>query len=314
MIAIRFGYNMSESRFAIVVVTYFPDPDVLDQLEFMADLTDGLFIVDNTPGRADFSRFRHSHVSTIYENGNQGLAKALNDGVLLAGVSGFQDIFLFDQDSKPDNFFLKSMLDFKRRVEREISNCAFCVPSFYDRNSGSYSTFPLITTFTVQHRRCHQIKPFYNDKALISITSGTLISFDRFKQIGPFPEDYFIDFIDNEYCLRAAQKNLCVAVNCEAILNHAIGQREKKRLFCVQIKPNHHPPKRRYFIARNGIYTARTFFRQYPSYFFLIVLRLIHEVLSVVLYEQDKSSKLKAIYRGLIHGWLRRMGDVNIAL
>lgn len=305
---------MSESRYAIVVVTYFPDSDTLNQLDCMADLADCLFIVDNTPGRADFGRLQNSHVVTKYEDGNQGLAKALNDGVFLAGSHGYQNIFLFDQDSKPDKHFFKSMLNFKRRIENEIENCAFCVPSFYDRNSESYSTFPLVTAFTVQHRCCHQIEPFYENKALIAITSGTLISFDRFKQIGPFPEDYFIDFIDNEYCLRAARKNLCVAVNCDAMLNHAIGLREKKQLFGLQIKPNHHSSKRRYYIARNGIFTALTFFRHYPSYFFLIVLRLIHEVLTVLLYESDKLSKLKAIGRGLVHGWLRRMGDGKTAI
>lgn len=300
---------MSESRFAIVVVTYFPDSDTLNQLDCMADLADGLFIVDNTPGRADFDRLQHLHVVIKYEDGNQGLAKALNDGISLAGSYGFQDIFLFDQDSKPNKHFFKSMLNFKRKIETKINNCAFCVPNFYDRNSGSYSTFPLITAFTVQHRRCYQIRPFYEDKALIAITSGTLISFDRFKQIGPFPENYFIDFIDNEYCLRAALKNLCVAVNCEATLNHAIGLREKKQFLGLHIKPNHHSSKRRYFIARNGIFTALTFFHHYPSYLFLIVCRLIHEVLSVVLYEADKSKKLSAIYLGIVHGVIGRMGD-----
>ena len=152
------------------------------------------------------------------------------------------------------------------------------------------------------------MKPFYRDKAVIAITSGTLITFDRYQQIGPFDESYFIDFIDNEYCLRAYKLGLKVAVNCRALINHSIGKREKKHIFKIEMKPNNHNAKRRYFIARNGIRTAVLYFSQFKLYLLLVVLRLLHEIISIALYENNKFFKLRAVVVGIFDGCLGKMG------
>ena len=130
----------------------------------------------------------------------------------------------------------------------------------------------------------------------------------RFQQIGPFAEDYFIDFLDNEYCLRAARMGLAVAVNRDAVLNHAIGTRLRKRLLGIHFKPNNHPPVRRYYIARNSIRTALDYFIPFRPYLALVVSMLIHEWLSILLFEKGKLVKSRALLSGITDGIRGNMG------
>jgi len=240
------------------------------------------------------------------------LASALNQGMASAKKEGWEDVFLFDQDSRPTDHFFSQMLAFKSDVDGFFDDTAFYVPNFYDRNCHTFAKFPLLTRFTVNHATCENIRSIKESQALISITSGMLITCSRYRQIGPFRVDYFIDFIDNEYCLRASVKGLKVAVNCNALIDHAIGKRSAHRFCGVAVKPNWHPPVRRYYIARNGVRTAIDFSDRFPSYIPLITARMIHEILSILLYENKKIKKVKALVWGFYHGFIGKMGECNI--
>jgi rhamnosyltransferase len=160
----------------------------------------------------------------------------------------------------------------------------------------------------VRHRTCDNLESESPEDALIAITSGTLIDYEIYRQIGPFRDDYFIDFIDNEYCLRVYRRGFRIAVNCDVTIDHAIGQRENRRFLSLSIKPNHHHPVRRYYIARNGVRTALEYFKPYPSYAVLILARFVHEILSILLYESKIAKKLIFFSIGVRDGIAGRMG------
>lgn len=151
------------------------------------------------------------------------------------------------------------------------------------------------------------------DAATICITSGTLVTYKGFREMSGLRDDYFIDFIDNEYCLRIYKLGYKIAINCEVTLDHAIGHRSMHKFFGIPIKPNNHSPPRRYYIARNGVRTALDYGSHYPSYVFLILTRMIHEILSIVLYEKNRRKKLTAIIYGFYHGLIGRMGKCHLA-
>lgn len=295
---------------AAVVITYNPSIDVAVNIEWMANHVHHVVVVDNTPRASQFNKpIKASNVTILFNRKNTGLAKALNDGIAQAARLGCTLFFLFDQDSRPYDDFFDSMLRFKRCIDAKTSRCALYVPNFYDRNSRSWARFPLLTPYTFKHLSCIEAKPYYASKALIAITSGTLLSYERFMRIGPFSEDYFIDFLDNEYCLRVARLGLLVAVNCDAVINHAIGKRSIKRLLFLRIKPNNHQPVRRYYIARNGVQTALNYYPYFKSFLLLLFLRLLHEGLSIVLFENFKNRKIKALFVGILDGLRGKMGS-----
>ena len=293
---------------AIVIVTYFPDNDTLSYLGKLPKHCRDVYVVDNTPAphMVSFPNNKNLHVVQLKQN--QGLSKGLNKGIGIAASQGHHMIFVFDQDTRVPSHYFENMLQFKNSMAGRYSNCALCVPNFLDRNSGTFAKYPIISRYSVRHRTCNNLESESPEDALIAITSGTLIDYEMYRQIGPFREDYFIDFIDNEYCLRVYRRGFRIAVNCDVTIDHAIGQRENRRFLSLSIKPNHHQSVRRYYIARNGVRTALEYFNRYPSYTGLIFARFAHEILSILLYEKEVSKKLRFFSIGIIDGIAGRMG------
>ena len=296
------------SECAAIIVTYYPDEQTLSHLVKLSKHCRNVYVVDNTPipHAPYFPDHRNLHVLALGQN--VGLSIALNRGIDLAASQGHRTIFLFDQDTRIHSHYFENMLYFKNIMDGRYSNCALCVPNFLDRNSGTFAKYPIISRFSVRHRTCLNIKVESPEDALIAISSGTLIDYSMFKEIGPFREDYFIDFIDNEYCLRVYRRGFRIGVNCDVTIDHAIGQRESRRFLSLSIKPNNHHPVRRYYIARNGVRTALEYFKPYPSYAVLIFARFVHEILSILLYERRVAKKLTFLCIGVIDGIVGRMG------
>jgi rhamnosyltransferase len=295
-------------KYACVIVTYFPDISSLEHIKRVSDLCGVVIVVDNTPLGKKLSFPSKSNLIIHNFKENVGLAKGMNEGIEIAGKKGFENIFLLDQDSSVPNHFFGDMLRFKSEADKRRNDFAIYVPDFWDRYSESSARFPVLSRFTVRHATCGNLLPSLEDKAIIAITSGSLISYSIFKKLGPFKDGYFIDFLDNEYCLRANKMGYTVAVNCNLILNHSIGKRSRHRLLGLTIKPNHHSAVRRYYIFRNGIRTAIDYFRYYPSYALLLAARFSHEILSILLYEDNKPRKIRAIGYGIYHGLIGKMG------
>ena len=293
---------------AKVIVTYFPDEDTLSYLGILPKHCRDVYVVDNTPvpHKVSFPDDKNLHVERL--NQNQGLSKAFNRGIELAASQGHRNIFVFDQDTRIPPSYFDNMLQFKNAMDSRYSNCALCVPNFLDRNSGTFAKYPIISRHSVRHRTCDNLESESPEDALIAITSGTLIDYEIYRQIGPFRDDYFIDFIDNEYCLRVYRRGFRIAVNCDVTIDHAIGQRENRRFLSLSIKPNHHQPVRRYYIARNGVRTALEYYKPYPSYAVLILARFVHEILSILLYESKVAKKLRFFSIGVRDGITGRMG------
>jgi rhamnosyltransferase len=296
------------ARFACVIVTYFPDQDAIQNLLRISRLSDLLVIFDNTPLPPDPRFPINPRVIVKSESKNIGLAAALNHGIEIAGRKGFENIFLFDQDSKVTGAYFDSMLAFKERIDRQTNRCALYVPDFFDRNSKTHAKFPQINKYSFRHHHHKNTSGILIARGLIAITSGSLLTYSTYRVVGRLPDDYFIDFIDNAYCLRIASNNLLVAVNFNIVLNHSIGARSTHKVLGVTFKPNNHLPVRRYYIARNGIRTACLYGADFPSFALLLALRLAHETLSIIFFEKGKHQKVKAMLFGCMDGLVGRMG------
>ena len=298
-------------QFAAVIVTYYPDKSTLEYLRDLSMICEHIVIVDNT-ARDNFSSLDDLHnITTIINSENIGLASAFNIGISKAREMGVRYVFLFDQDTRVSPSFFENMLSFYKRIKNITNKCALCVPDYIDRNLQSHAIFPLVSRFKVLRLACNDIKHYIPKKALISITSGSLLDIEKYEHIGPLRDDYFIDFVDIEYCLRINTMGLVVALNCNEVIDHSVGKRENKRFININIKPNHHLPLRRYYIARNGVYTTILYLKKYPAYAFLSLSQFIHELISIVIYERNKIKKIYSFALGLFHGLTGKMGKLN---
>jgi len=293
---------------AVVIVTFFPDQSSIKTIKAYTAACSFVVVVDNTPDTSSVEFPEAGNLLIVRLGENMGLATALNRGIHLAGGKGYQNIFLFDQDSSASSDYFNDMLLFKKKTDKKYSNCAICVPNFFDRNSQTFSKFPVIGRFILRHFTCENFHTIPPDRSVMAITSGSLLDYEKVKIIGGMREDYFIDFLDNEYCMRVYAAGYRIAINCNVTLDHAIGNRVTKKFIFLTVKPNHHLPVRRYYITRNGLRTAFDYKKAYPSYFLLITARLSHEILSIILYEKLKTKKLRAMLWGFFHSLSNTMG------
>ena len=61
------------------------------------------------------------------------------------------------------------------------------------------------------------------------MTSGNLLSLKAFKSVGRFHDDFFIDYIDIEYCIRMNYNNYDVIRINDIVLEHDEGNLVKRK-------------------------------------------------------------------------------------
>ena len=88
----------------------------------------------------------------------------------------------------------------------------------------------------------------------IAISSGTTLTMDTFNKIGYYDEDFFIDFVDIEWCIRARKKNIPIFIAPDIKMYHSIGDNViKTKLFTI----SSHSPIRTYYKVRNSFLLSR---------------------------------------------------------
>lgn len=299
-------------KISSVIVTYHPNEENYRNISHISNNCDLVIVIDNTDSKSPIYMDNFTNCKVIRNNKNIGLSAAYNIGIETVRKYGYENIFLFDQDTKiPDDFFQR-MLDFKAKYQKKYHEEGIIVPNFFDRNCKTFAKFSLIKPLKFCLKPCHKVGTSFLSHSLIAITSGTYLTYSIYKSIGPFREDYFIDFIDHEYCLRASLKGYKIIPNCSVTINHSIGKRSIFSLFGLIIKPNNHSPIRRYYFAKNSICTAIEYFISYPIYSLLVLLHIAHEFIAILFYENNKSKKIKLITLGIINGLFQKMNNINI--
>ncbi|WP_112778692.1 glycosyltransferase [Deinococcus koreensis] len=134
------------------------------------------------------------------------------------------------------------------------------------------------------------------------ITSGSVIKKSTLQLIGAFREDYFIDSVDIEYCIRLKSKGLYVAQSGKIAMIHPIGEKYTRNVLGRKIVFTKHNSLRCYYITRNRILLGKQYFRLYPELILSSTLQTIKHSIEIVLYEDQKMLKLKSMCIGCWHG------------
>lgn len=286
----------------VVIVWYNPTKSQIENVYSLANTRElKICIVDNSNDENLFEKktLSSKNISYIHNSNKGGIAGAFNRGInKLFAERTMKHIFTMDQDSELSEDYFLSMWKFVRD-----NNCEIACPNFYDRNSKTYGTFINLTPFFY--------KAVNNGTTTFCISSGMIFSRKAWEILGDFDERLIIDHVDTDYCLKANNHKVTILVNYEQCLNHAIGERESHRILGVTLKPNHHNYIRKYYIVRNGTYLALKYFKFSKGYFNLNILRVIHETVCVILYENDKIRKLSYMLRGLRDGIKGKLGAIK---
>lgn len=276
-----------------VVVTYFPDEGFEARLQTILPQVAKLVIVDNTPGTItlspDLIAMWGERLHCIANHANRGVAAALNQGLEYALRQDYPWVLTLDQDTQ-------------------------CYPSMVTILGGVYvncSPRPAVIGSNYLDPRNHKPKvPTQGNDCLEQktvITSGSLVNAKIAHLIGGFREDYFIDQVDHEFCLRLRTQGCRVVISREPTMAHSVGRPGGVAVPLLGILPNH-PPLRKYYIARNTVVTISAYWRQEPEWCLRRFVRLILGLGHMAVLEENRLAKVRAFSAGIADGISHRLG------
>lgn len=278
---------------AAVVVLHHPEPEQLSSLVAALMEQVGLvYLVDNSvPPAAELGTALQQPDDILYlpNHANLGIAAALNSAARRALQGGCELLLTMDQDSLPEPDMVAQLLA--------------CREHLTGKRLGMLAPFQVTPA---QQPTPHL--PEFQD-VMTPMTSGCLLELAAYEAVGPFRDDFFIDFVDNEYCLRLQRAGFAVMRANRALLQHQVGDLRTYGPFVA----TNHGPLRRYYKTRNRLYVFREYLRSFPAHCLFDLVRLVKEIGSILLFEQQKGSKFRMMLLGVQHFLQGRRGSFEEA-
>lgn len=281
-----------------VVVTYHPEPDFPVRLMALIKQVGAVVIIDNHSNDTAVAMLheisKQSHVHLVFNNENLGIASALNKGIMWAKERGYQWVLAMDQDTAPLDTLVEGLMavyndcSFRERIGMIGSN-------YIDPNTG--------TIF----KQAKQPGSLWKKERIV-ITSGSVMPVQAFEEIGPYRDDFFIDQVDHEYCLRLQRCGYEVLFSFHVGMSHPVGKIEIHRLLWKQYKTTNHKAFRRYYIMRNKTMVEREYSRKWR---YTVWRNARKDAFRILLFEDHKLLKIGAIVLGIMDGLRGKMGKLE---
>lgn len=270
---------------AISVVIYNPTPEQASNLQRLSELSVGdLIVADNSEPSS------HLYVGTekISMNGNKGIGAALNACAATALSKGYDWLLTLDQDTELDeatlNHYIREFEAFPDKID-----AAIIAPVLDDRIMSEES-------------------PGKVTDLDIVMTSCNLLNLRIWKEIGGFDEDLFIDEVDHDYCLKAKLNGYRIIRLENVQIRHYPGK-------IVVLNTRHgaqptswHPPRRLYYMARNFWHLKRNYQKAFPQVIAERKRLLFGAFYAYTRYHPNKIASIRALIKGVLHGWIGRYG------
>ena len=232
---------------------------------------------------------------------NHGIANAQNIGIRHALARNAKYIIFFDQDSIINANFLFHLLDPFKNDEVKIS-----APLFVDTKSNIFIPVYRVNHIGVLSRS--NIENIDISNNFVVISSGMAVKREVFDVVGLMKEEYFIDYVDTDFCFRCFSNKIKIYINKKAIMNHSVGDRLIPFMgfnFFV------HKASRVYYQTRNLILFSRKNYvpliyrlRELLSFFF-------HQIILLLFIYRNKQQYLKALAYGLSDGLKGISGKIS---
>lgn len=268
-------------------MTYHPEPGLYERVRLLVGQVAAILIVDNGSTDDELLSVRRlvteGLVEAVFNGRNVGQAAALSQALNWGKERGFAWIATFDQDTVAGaNLVDEAAHVFDGDRDRPLAVIG-----------AGWAMWP--------RKRTVCDNPHGRSVEWV-VTSGALHSVRVWRSIGGFRDDFFIDYVDIEYCLRARSRGYGVMQSCVPSMEHAIGNPTPRRLLFRTVQPTNHDRARRYFITRNRIHMWRSFWRTEPRSIVLDMTGAAKDAIKLLLFESDRAQKVVAMIHGAIDG------------
>ena len=204
---------IQNEKVAVIIVLYNPDTNDIDNVRRIAQYNVG-FVVDNS-----LIPFMDGetigNMSYICNKANLGIAKAQNIALREILKGDYEYVVFLDQDTRVAvDYPLQIAMEFSR-----IDNGRLAVlgPQVVNAVTGGQYASAI-------HKYEISENGFSLRKHIIS--SGSCMSINALKDVGLMWGELFIDYVDFEWCWRAASKGYQCGVTSHLQISHHVGQRE----------------------------------------------------------------------------------------
>lgn len=288
-----------------VIVTYHPDMELRGRVEKIRHQVDKLLIIDNKSASDCVLMIQRIStdlgVDVIENESNLGIAEALNQGFKYAERFGdrYSWVLTLDQDSDC----------YSTLIEQLISAYDHC--PFRDEVGMIGTNYREKTTARILHEKTTEDEDWEEVKNLP--TSGCITSLTAFSEVGEFRTDFFIDYVDTEYCMRLRDKGYRVLISPKIGMIHPLGYYRASKLHELirgESMVTSYPPLRHYYWMRNGTTLIWENFRRdikwslHEAYYIFF-----RRIITILLFEDKKFIKLGNIALGVWHAVLSRGGS-----
>ena len=276
----------------VIIVTYEPELNNLKRLTYCVQTAGFLpIIVDNSEKHPVEKVQMAASTQMIPMHGNAGIAAAQNAGIRLAKKLGAKMIGFFDQDSHADEKLLE-------KLEKALQSLGECVVSPLALEKGSLNEYPVQTLGKFGYPKDVFVKgKKVPQKVDLVISSGMMSVPEVFEKVGGYDEDFFIDFVDVEWCLRCRKAKIPVYVIPDAVLMHKIGN---DNVSVGEMNIVVHSAMRTYYKVRNAFLL---FYKKAGVIFTMrqVLPALLHNFL-LIFSVKEKKTYLKYYFLGVVHG------------
>jgi rhamnosyltransferase len=287
---------MNQSVCAVVVSFHPPQEDIAN-LAFIREQAQYAVVVDNGSDEIPLTNLRKTcrmlDIHLIENGANLGIAAALNTGIRWALSQGCKWVVLFDQDSKPLPGFVEKLLH--ALVDHpQTQKIAIMAPSYVDARSNA----PVAGTV---YTRAGEV--------LAVQSSGSLMPMAVFEKEGWFDENFFIDCVDYEYCLRIRNHGWIFEECKSAVLLHKANSPTMHKVLGHKFYAANFSPLRRYYRARNFLWMLRRYGKTHLLFCLLLNLANVNSMIKAIVAEDNRWEKLRSTFRGYVDGvW----GNVSV--
>ncbi|MCK4838273.1 MAG: glycosyltransferase family 2 protein [Desulfobulbaceae bacterium] len=231
-----------------IVVTYQPVLGVLEQLlEELIPQVESVVLVDNG-SHADLVAWNNARQTNTVEvlslGENMGISAAHNVGIQWARDRRAEFVLLMDQDSIPAPDMVEKLVS----AISELPSLAAAGPRYLDERQANPPPFIRVRGLTLERCSCTTDNSVVPVDYLIS--SGCLIPMSVMDKVGVMRDDFFIDYVDIEWGLRARHQGFQSYGVCSAHMQHSLGDDPIKFL---GKKIPLHSPLRHYYHFRNAM-------------------------------------------------------------
>ena len=268
---------------------------------------DEIVVVDNasTDGTQHLLAGEFPEIAALRLHENGGVGGGLAAGIAYALERKHDWVWIFDQDSLPAPDALEQLLNGLHHLHADAEITAILAPSCAHPETGM--TYPALQWSGWRFVPIGESRDQPAVFADLVISSGSLMRSEAVAKVGLPRQDFFMDFVDYEHCLRLRCHGYRIAVIRDSTLDHAIGTPTVLNIFGWAKSWTDHAPWREYYMTRNEIFTMWRYYPRLAAKAF-VLYRLARHAVAVLLFGKRKRACLQMMCRGVVDGRAGRLG------